>query len=428
MLWLRTEDARPGMTLAATLAHPTGESDLVKAGVKLDANLIARLHELSVPWLSIAFEPLSTLDRHLGLCDSEPALALRRLSRELYGRSTADPHRELPLGQVYGVIRELLLQVASLAGRGLYYELQPRDADDLPGHAAEVATLSLLLGSRLERYVIKQRHRLPPQHARELINLGVGALLHDIGKTRQDATLRKFHVARPPGDTAARGEWQSHTRLGYELVKDGVEASAATAVLHHHQHMDGSGFPRLVVNGKRLPCAGTRLHVFARIVAVANTYNRLTWDPSTGTRLTPLEALAKVRALATGRLDGVVVKALHEVCPPFPPGSTVTLDDGTSAVVVQVNEQDVFRPIVRRLGQPSDDEALPVLADEAIDLHSDRSRRIVRVGTLDTAGLTLEPSALEAIGQWPGDDDALAPPAVTGDDATVKADELGTAA
>lgn len=403
MLWLGIDEARPGMTLAASIAQPAGDGDLVRAGVTLDAALLGRLGELGIRWLCVAYEPLAPLGRHLALADGEAAAELRRVARGLYARATPGADGDLPLGRVYGCVRDLLSVTVSFAGRGIYYDLHPRDADDLPAHVSEVAFLSILLGARLERYIIKQRHRLPPHHARELINLGVGALLHDIGKTRQDATLRKFHMANPPGDAAARAEWQSHARLGYELVKDGVEASAATTVLHHHQHMDGSGFPKLVINGKRVACEGTRLHVFARIVAVANAFDRLSSAGTTQGRRSTLETLAKVREVAPGKLDKVIVRALHDVCPPFAPGSLVTLDDQTQAVVVQTNDSDPFRPVVRRLDKPAEGEMMPTISAEPVDLRVQPGPRIVRAGKVSTEGLMVEPPELEAMDQWPAE-------------------------
>lgn len=419
MLWTRPKDVCLGMTLATNVPHPCGDADLVKAGVTLDEGLVGRLVELGVEWLPTAFEPLATLDRHLATTTGPAAVDLRAIARETYERVAVDGQRELPFGRVYAAVRDALAHINGLGGRGLYYDPVPRDADDLAGHAAAVAVLSMLLGARLERYVMKQRRRLPPEHARELVNLGVGAVFHDIGKTRLDATLRKFHVARPPGDTAARGEWQSHPRLGYELVKEGVEASAASAVLHHHQHFDGSGFPRVMVNGKRVSWAGVRLHVFSRILAVANAFDRLSWCKETGGRLTNLQTLWRVRQLPSGRLDGVVVKALHEVCPPFPPGSRVVLDDGTAAVVVQLNEADVFRPVVRRIAPPPEGSSVPVLVGDAVDLRIDPSRRIVRSEGVATQGLLTDQDTLERLGAWEREDadDRDECPALTGEEA-----------
>jgi len=55
---------------------------------------------------------------------------------------------------------------------------------DAISHATAVAQLSVTMGLRLEQYLIRERSRLPARHAREVVNLGVGAMLHDIGKTK----------------------------------------------------------------------------------------------------------------------------------------------------------------------------------------------------------------------------------------------------
>jgi len=78
--------------------------------------------------------------------------------------------------------------------------------------AAPVAHLSLLLGLKLESYVV---------------SLDVAGILHDIGLRRLPEPLQQYCETNPPKDPADYEEWQTHARLGYELIRSKVEPTAA---------------------------------------------------------------------------------------------------------------------------------------------------------------------------------------------------------
>lgn len=125
-------------------------------------------------------------------------------------------------------------------------------------HSVNVCVLSLILGFHLglER--------------KALSNLGVGALMHDIGKSKLPIEL-----VNKPG-TFDEYDWQLMKRHPVFGVKalfksrpvDETTVSAATAIFEHHLMLDGSGYPDL--SNKRKPT------LFARIVSIADTYNAMT--------------------------------------------------------------------------------------------------------------------------------------------------------
>ena len=118
-----------------------------------------------------------------------------------------------------------------------------------------------------------------------MVNLGIAGMLHDIGKTKLPAALRTCTAISPPTDEADRAAWEAHCHLGYELIKGGLEPSAAATVLHHHQHFDGSGFPALEApRADETHQAGESIHIFARILRLADLFDHLTVSRSTGRR------------------------------------------------------------------------------------------------------------------------------------------------
>ncbi|HCT44936.1 MAG TPA: hypothetical protein DF699_06965, partial [Phycisphaerales bacterium] len=138
-------------------------------------------------------------------------------------------------------------------------------------HGANVGYLAMLMGLRLDFYLLRERSRLTPRLAKDVTSLGVAAMLHDIGMTRLKASvLKRWADEHDHTDPA----WREHVDLGYEMVRGHVEPSAAAAVLHHHQRYDGSGFPVRKRNGKVAGLDGSSIHIFARILIVADLYDR----------------------------------------------------------------------------------------------------------------------------------------------------------
>jgi HD-GYP domain-containing protein (c-di-GMP phosphodiesterase class II) len=209
-------------------------------------------------------------------------------------------------------------------------------------------------------------------------------MLHDIGMTRlPEAVLRRHAEKRDDNDP----EWRAHTEIGFEMVRGNIEPSAAASVLHHHQRFDGSGFPeRANLHGGTEPVCGQSIHIFARIIAAADTYDRLV-NPASDPNSDPAEhpPVPPVRALATllkqpnrARTDPVVLRALLSVCPAYAPGSTVTLSNGMHAVVSDWSSLDPCRPTVQELTHFEDEDPA-----EQIDLRERRELSIIEYEGID---------------------------------------------
>ena len=155
-------------------------------------------------------------------------------------------------------------------------------------HAEQVATLSGDIAGGLS---------LPDEM---ILRCRLGGWLHDIGKV-----AIPDHILRKPG-TLDEDEWRvmrAHAEVGEELVRRIPSiASAAAAVRHHHEHMDGSGYPDAL--------AGDAIPLEARVIAVADAYSAITTDRPYRQARTPEEALAELRARADRHHDRHAVEAL----------------------------------------------------------------------------------------------------------------------
>jgi len=166
--------------------------------------------------------------------------------------------------------------------------LHDRDRHD---HVTAVADLCAALATQLgldEAAVLRCR---------------LGGLLHDVGKVAVPSAI----LAKPTVLTAA--EWETvrnHCAHGESIVL-GFDAlrEIAPIVRHHHERLDGSGYPDGL--------AGDAIPVEARIVAVADTYAAITADRSYRVARTDTEALDELRRVAGAQLDPTVVDALMRV-------------------------------------------------------------------------------------------------------------------
>jgi HD-GYP domain-containing protein (c-di-GMP phosphodiesterase class II) len=194
-------------------------------------------------------------------------------------------------------------------------------------HCLNCAILSLAIGDSL---------RLPPHR---LIELGIGALLHDIGMLKiPDALYLNPHQLGPK-------EWQmikAHPMLSYRILKGfSVSDTIALTAYEHHERLDGTGYPRAL--------AGEKITLYSRILAVADSYESMTTKrPFRANR----EGHAALLELLKGRgvfYDEAAVRALIYCLSVYPLGTTVLLSNGAMGRVIRINPQSPKTPIVQVL-------------------------------------------------------------------------------
>lgn len=185
------------------------------------------------------------------------------------------------------------------------------------GHSARVAELCRRMASRLG---------VSGDQAEEL---HFAALLHDIGLV---AVTPRLPAAAPGHDLAYLVAISEHSEAGVRMLQD-IEflADALPGILHHHERMDGRGYPA-GLEGDSIP-------LFARMIAVADTFDSLTTTRSYREALDQEAALAILRDRVGTHLDGEVVEALATALAERPWEPTLIQDDLRSALG-EVNDHD----------------------------------------------------------------------------------------
>lgn len=351
MLLVAANRLKPGMATAAPVLHPRQSATrLVQPGVELTAEMIRRLGELQVPHVWVKHPLLQDLDALVSSKIPECRRAIYDTVRQgfdsLQNRViTTDDYR-----RYRSVIAGLVDQLLGRNGRaGALAERLFSDGDELADHSANVAYLAVTVAMRLDAYVTRQRNRANAADPRDLTNLGVGAILHDIGKLHLDREARRAHEV----DAGPQTDYREHVETGFRLLRERVDPTASTIALHHHQRWDGAGWPDMteLTHGRRTGgLNGQRIHVFARIVAVANTFDQLTVADEG-----PRPAVQALHVMQTdryaGAFDPFVLDAFLRAVPPFPLGCEVILSDGTVAAVTELNEHAPCQPVVRPLDE-----------------------------------------------------------------------------
>ncbi len=209
-------------------------------------------------------------------------------------------------------------------------------------HSIDVTAVGLLIGARYFRkhgWVDFRGERHFSQLANRLSSLGLGLLLHDIGKLAVPAG-----ILNKPGKLTPK-EWEimkTHPRAGVDLL-DGSNWNplVKAVVLRHHERWDGSGYP----DGKICE----EIHQMARVAAVADVFDAVTSDRMYA-KARPVNEGVRVIAEGAGTLfDREIVEAFCEIVAPYPPGSPIELTDGRQGVVVHCPPTALDRPVVRVL-------------------------------------------------------------------------------
>lgn len=196
--------------------------------------------------------------------------------------------------------------------------------DKASAHSVNVAVISLLMGKSFGL------------SAAEMLDLGVGAMLHDIGKIELPDRVRHREEHFTPAETQF---YQEHVAHGVTLAKKmSLQPGATLVIAQHHEHADGSGFP-LKLNSDRMTTG-------ARIVSLVNRYDNMCNPHVPSRAMTPHEALSLLFAQGKNRYDTAILGAFIKMMGVYPPGSVVQLTDDRYAMVVSVNSSRPLKPRV----------------------------------------------------------------------------------
>lgn len=222
-----------------------------------------------------------------------------------------------------------------------------RDYDEASSyHAVNTSILALLVGTALGL------------NHDQLTALGMGALLHDIGKVRVPQALINKTGDFDPQERALL---ERHAVHGASILRDveGLGRLAAVVALEHHAHYDLSGYPRLP--GRERP------NVYSRIVAVVDAYDTVTSARRGSGR--PLRPELGMKWIAAGLgtvFDPAVGKVFLQLMGIYPVGSLVSLSNGALGLVVRPSDTFADRPQVQLIRESALGEAIDLAVETSV--------------------------------------------------------------
>jgi len=307
-----------------------GKSELMVDATPMDATLAAA--DAAVPPPEAAAKTAEELEREAHIA----ALAAQRealaVCERQYGEAGAAFHQIMQLVPTAPVdsrdqseaLAAALLDKMLVAGDLNIRLLNEAAGDRVTAHALNVSIISLLLG------------RAFGLSRDEMMDLGVGALLHDVGKLELPPRLRHREDSFSAHETQT---YQSHVAKGVAIAQGmGLKPGPLLVIAQHHENADGSGFPqRLNID---------RMSTGARIVALVNRFDGLCNPLQVSRSLTPHEALSLMFAQGRNRFDATMLNAFIRMMGVYPPGSVVQLTDDRYALVVAVNSSRPLKPRV----------------------------------------------------------------------------------
>ena len=270
--------------------------------------------------LKLRSDLLESQKREFELCESRYADAIQE-QKLIF--SLIDSKPEESMTQCFNLVNRFVAEMMD-AGDSAIRLISDGMGDKASVHPVNVTIVSLLLGKSLGL------------SSSELQDLGMAALLHDIGKSQLPDRVRWLD------DNFSSAEYklyQEHVALGVLQGKQmGLGPGVLQAIAQHHEMVDGSGFPARL--------KGDSLSMGGKILALVNRYESLCNPSRFATAITPHEALSMIFAQLKHRFDSVALSAFIRMMGVYPPGSVVQLVDERFAMVVSVNSSRPLKPRV----------------------------------------------------------------------------------
>lgn len=203
---------------------------------------------------------------------------------------------------------------------------QIKNKDDYTAeHSVRVSVMAVALGRELD--LLEQ----------ELEDLGVAAMLHDVGKVKiPDEILNKEGAL-------TREEYEvikTHTTAGRSLLmsKSDVPPIAVDVAYNHHEYINGKGYPRGVT--------GAKISFFAKIVSIVDAFDAMTSDRVYSKGRSVLEALRILYDCRGTQFDEELVRTFIRLIGIYPPGHIAELSNGEVGIILSCSPRNKLRPKV----------------------------------------------------------------------------------
>lgn len=321
---------KAGMIMARTIWNEGGHP-LIQKDVEVTETIIKRLKDLNVQYVYIKDELSEDIEITDILSTHERKVAIEHIKESFNQMKGLNPKEAVFVLDkkskiISSIVDDLLMSVLSskemltvLTDTFIYDEY-------LYQHSIQVTIYSLMIAKELG------------YSAEEMRQIGIGALLHDIGKT-----VIPQEILNKPGKLTEEefNLVKQHTKYGFDILRNlhTISLMVAHCAYQHHERLDGSGYPRGLV--------GDEIHPYAKIIAVADVFDAMTNKRVYKEKMLPYQCINIILHGRGTLFDEDVVDALKKNVVHYPNGSVVLLSDGRRGIVARQNVENSTLPYIR---------------------------------------------------------------------------------
>lgn len=325
------ENIKPNMRIGKTIYSENGDVLLSKNTV-LKASYINRLKGKNIPAIYIDDELSEGIDSE-SIVSIETKVKAVKTIKGIY--DSIDPSKknnnkriinEATYRSLKQTIEKIIEEIQN--NNDLSFNMVELLSTDLYTytHSVNVTILSLMISNEVGYSKVEQ------------LKIGMGCLLHDIGKIMvDDEILHKRGTLTGEEFVHMR----KHPEYGYDMLKENnsLTAISKNIVLLHHEKIDGSGYPY------RLKGEEIKKHV--RIATIADIFDAVTSDRVYSKKLPIYKGLELVSSYAPELIDEDLYHILSKKIAPYPPGTCVLLSNNYKGIVFDLNKEHPTRPIIK---------------------------------------------------------------------------------
>ena len=286
-----TQDSKPANNF---VVHESEQADLEQNNFQQELKVARKLHTRTRTYIDQALE-----DVRLGQAVNTDAA--KELVTEVAKSITRSPHA--------------LVWLTNMKERDEYTSI----------HCMNVCVMAVSFGRTLG------------MEKAELEILGLGGLLHDLGKMRVPLEI----LNKPSKLTFEEFEiMKTHPVEGYEMLKKqgDLPGEVLDIVQHHHERRNGKGYPSQLY--------GDQINNMTRIVAIVDVYDAITSDRCYHDAISPYDALKNMYEWVSEDFDKDMIEKFIKCLGIYPIGCVVELNSGHVGIVVSASEKSKLRPIV----------------------------------------------------------------------------------
>lgn len=319
---------------------------LLKAGVELTNSYINKLKELGVFYLYVEDERLDDVnieDEKLLQLKQESIKSMLNIMNNLYVRNQRELRKSL-VG-----IEDMVSYIVELGDvNKSLYDIQTYDNYTFI-HSIDTCIMASFLGASAgyDKWQLKE--------------IGIGASLHDVGKTR--IPLEILNKKDRLTDEEFK-EIKNHPLYGAEILKKNVVISDAVVKIaeQHHERVDGKGYPRGLID--------KQITNYAKLVCICDVYDAVSNDRCYRKKFSPNDAYELILSGSGSNFDQNLVRNFKNTFAIYPLGCGVELSNKIKGYVVKQNKGFPDRPVIRVLCDENTGEAIPAYEFDLLKLPS----------------------------------------------------------